>query len=101
MNSNKKETFTRSDIESLLKKEFPNLSKLEISMAIDVFIQTITESVALDEKVEIRGFGSFTTRNINARKGRNPNSGEKLIIPARKYPHFKVAKELRLIVDKN
>ena len=59
MNRIIKKTFTRSDIESSLKKEFPNLSKSEISSAIDVILRTITDAVALDEKIEIRGFGTF------------------------------------------
>ena len=48
MNKTKKETFTRSDIESSLKKEFPNLTKQEISQAIDIILDSIVDSVALD-----------------------------------------------------
>ena len=63
MNKIKKETFTRSDIELSLKKEFPNLNKSEISEAINIIFESIIEAVALDEKVEIRGFGTFS-KNI-------------------------------------
>ena len=94
MNSNKKETFTRSDIESLLKKEFPNLSKLEISMAIDVFFQTITESVALDEKVEIRGFGTFSKKFIRPRKFSNPKTKKISFLGETASIHFKPSKLL-------
>ena len=59
MNKINKETFTRSDIELILKKEFPNISKSNISEAINIILESITEAVALDEKVEIRGFGTF------------------------------------------
>ena len=64
MNNKKQETFTRSDIESSLKKEFPNLTKQEISQAIDIILDSIVESVALDDKVEgnvksITDFGIF------------------------------------------
>ena len=68
MNSIKKETYTRSDIELSLKKQFPNLSKLVIKEAIDVILSSITEAVALDEKVEIRGFGTFSKKFISPRK---------------------------------
>ena len=51
MNKKKKETFTRSDIETSLRKEFPNLTKSEITSAINVILESITEAVALDEKV--------------------------------------------------
>tara|TARA_B100000700_G_scaffold38368_1_gene38205 strand:+ start:713 stop:1006 length:294 start_codon:yes stop_codon:yes gene_type:complete len=94
VNSNKKETFTRSDIESLLKKEFPNLSKLEISMAIDVFIQTITEAVALDEKVEIRGFGTFSKKFIRPRKFSNPKTKKISFLGETASIHFKPSKLL-------
>ena len=47
----KKDTFTRSDIETSLRKEFPNLTKLEITEAVDAILNSITEAVALDEKV--------------------------------------------------
>ena len=64
MNKKKKETFTRSDIETSLRKEFPNLTKSEITSAINVILESITEAVALDEKVEIRGFGTFSKKFI-------------------------------------
>ena len=59
MNRLNKETFTRSDIESSLKKEFPNLSKSEISSAIDVILRTITDAVALDEKLKYEDLELF------------------------------------------
>ena len=58
----KKNTFTRSDIEASLRKEFPNLTKSQISDAIEVILDSIIESVALDEKVEIRGFGTLSKK---------------------------------------
>ena len=74
MNSKKKETLTRSDIELLLKKDFPNLSKTEISDAINTILESIIEAVALDEKVEIRGFGTFSKKYIRPRKFINPKT---------------------------
>ena len=59
----KLETFNRSDLEEQLLLEFPQLDKEKISIAIDIIINTITEAVALDNKVEIRGFGTFS-KNI-------------------------------------
>ena len=59
MNKKNKDNFNRSDIEKSLSKEFPNLTKSQISDAIDTVLSSITESVALDDKVEIRGFGTF------------------------------------------
>ena len=76
MNKKKKETFTRSDIETSLRKEFPNLTKSEITSAINVILESITEAVALDEKVEIRGFGTFSKKVIRPRRFTNPKTKE-------------------------
>ena len=94
MSSIKKESFTRSDIELSLRKEFPNLSKSEISEAITAILESITEAVALDEKVEIRGFGVFSTNTQKARISRNPKTGEKINTPKKKSIHFKYAKDM-------
>ena len=94
MNRTNKETFTRSDIESSLKKEFPNLSKSEISSAIDVILRTITDAVALDEKIEIRGFGTFSKKYIRPRKFVNPKTKKVSYIGETATLHFKPSKSL-------
>ena len=77
MNSNKPETYNRSDIELALTKEFPDLSKSQISLAIDSILESIVDAVALDSKVEIRGFGTFSKKYIRPRKFINPRTKEK------------------------
>ena len=94
MNNKNKETFTRSDIESSLKKEFPNLSKQEISQAIDVILESIIESVALDDKVEIRGFGTFSKKYIRPRKFINPKTKKISYLGETATLHFKPSKSL-------
>tara|TARA_X000000950_G_scaffold54646_1_gene65329 strand:+ start:2936 stop:3229 length:294 start_codon:yes stop_codon:yes gene_type:complete len=94
VNKIKKETFTRSDIEASLKKEFPKLSMLEISAAIDIIIESITEAVALDEKVEIRGFGTFSKKLIRPRKFINPMTKKVSYIGETATMHFKASKAL-------
>ena len=94
MNRVIKETFTRSDIESSLKKEFPNLSKSEISLAIDVILRTITDAVALDEKIEIRGFGTFSKKFIRPRKFVNPKTKKVSYLGETATMHFKPSKAL-------
>ena len=64
----KLETFNRSDLEEQLSLEFPHLDKVKISSAIDAIIDSVTEAVALDNKVEIRGFGTFSKKYIRPRK---------------------------------
>ena len=94
MNNQKQETFTRSDIEASLKKEFPNLSKFEIVEAIDAILESIVEAVALDEKVEIRGFGTFSKKFIRPRKFINPKTKEVSYLGETATMHFKPSKSL-------
>ena len=94
MNNKKKETFTRSDIEASLKKEFPNLPKNEISEAVDIILESIIEAVALGDKVEIRGFGTFSKKLIRPRKFINPKTKEVSYLGETSTMHFKPSKTL-------
>ena len=94
MNRIKKETFTRSDIELSLKKEFPDLSKLKISEALDTIFESIKDAVALDEKVEIRGFGTFSKKFIRPRKFTNPKTKKVSYLGETATMHFKPSKAL-------
>ena len=93
MNKNKK-TFNRSDIEQALCKEFPELTKSQIKDAIDVILETIIETIALDDKVEIRGFGSFSKKFIRPRKYINPKTKKVSYIGETATMHFKTSKSL-------
>ena len=94
MNNLKKETYNRSDIEASLKKEFPNLTKSQISEAIDSILESIVEAVALDEKVEIRGFGTFSKKFIRPRKFVNPKTKKISYLGETATMHFKPSKTL-------
>ena len=90
----KLETFNRSDLEEQLSLEFPHLDKVKISSAIDAIIDSITEAVALDNKVEIRGFGTFSKKYIRPRKFVNPKTKEVSYIGETATLHFKPSKSL-------
>ena len=94
MSSLKKDNFTRSDIESSLRKEFPELNKTDISDAIDIILESIIEAVALDDKVEIRGFGTFSKKYIRPRKFVNPKTKKVSYIGETATLHFKPSKSL-------
>ena len=94
MNNIKKDNFTRSDIESSLRKEFPDLNKSDISDAIDIILESIIEAVALDDKVEIRGFGTFSKKYIRPRKFVNPKTKKVSYIGETATLHFKPSKSL-------
>ena len=88
------DTFNRSDLEEQLSLEFPKLDKKEITGAIDVVINTITYAVALDNKVEIRGFGTFSKKYIRPRKFVNPKTKAVSYIGETATLHFKPSKSL-------
>lgn len=94
MNKIKKETFSRSDIEISLKKEFPHLTQLQIVNAINVIQDTIIDAVALDEKVEIRGFGTFSKKVIRPRRFVNPKTKKVSYLGETATMHFKPSKFL-------
>ena len=94
MSNKKQQTFNRSDIEQALSQEFPNLSKSQISLAIDSILESIVDAVALDEKVEIRGFGTFSKKYIRPRKFINPKTKEVSYLGETATMHFKPSKAL-------
>ncbi len=94
MNNLKKDTFKKSDIELFLRKEFPSLTKSQISEAIDSIIESLVEAVALDEKVEIRGFGTFSKKLIRPRKFVNPKTKKISYLGETATMHFKPSKAL-------
>ena len=94
MNKKNKDSFTLSDIEKSLRKEFPHLTKSQISDSIDVITESIVEAVALDKKVEIRGFGTFSKKFIRPRKFINPKTKKLSFIGETATMHFKPSKSL-------
>tara|TARA_B100000886_G_scaffold339821_1_gene306519 strand:- start:5528 stop:5821 length:294 start_codon:yes stop_codon:yes gene_type:complete len=94
VNKINKDTYTLSDIESSLRKQFPNLTKSQISDAINTIINLISEAVALDEKVEIRGFGTFSKKFIRPRKFVNPKTKKVSYLGETSTMHFKPSKFL-------
>ena len=94
MNNLKKDTFNRSDIEASLKKEFPDLTRLQISQVIDLILESIVDALAMDEKVEIRGFGTFSKKLIRPRKFMNPKTKKISYLGETATMHFKPSKTL-------
>jgi len=88
----------RSAMISALKEE-TNLSRKEAEKVAEVFFNAIEQTLARGERVEIRGFGSFTINSYRPYVGRNPKTGAQIEVPAKKLPFFKVGKELKDRVD--
>lgn len=86
---------TKSDLVKMLANANGSLTRKESEMVVDLVFDSIMNALRGGDKVEIRGFGSFTIRERNGRQARNPKSGEVVHIPAKKTPFFKTGKELR------
>ena len=94
MSNKSTKTFNRSDIETELLSQFPDLSKKQIKLAIDSIIESIVDAVAFDEKVELRGFGTFSKKYIRPRKFINPRTKEVSYLGETATMHFKPSKSL-------
>lgn len=88
----------RSDLINTLKESI-EMSRKDAEVVVNTFFDSISEMLAQGERVEIRGFGSFTVKTYKPYLGRNPKSGTPIRVPAKKLPFFKVGKELRDLVD--
>lgn len=85
----------RSELLQALAKESQSLRGDEIEKVVDVFFEEITARLADGGRVELRGFGAFSTRERDPRKGRNPRTGETVDVPGKRVPYFKPGKEMR------
>ncbi len=85
----------RSELVNKLCHDFPDLSQREIELVVTGIFNEITAQLAKGGRVELRGFGAFSTRNRDARTGRNPRTGEQVAVDAKKVPYFKPGKEMR------
>ncbi len=94
----KQPTLTKADlIEEVLR--ITELPRKESETIVETIFDSIIESLQKGDKIEIRGFGSFRTRQRRGRVGRNPKTGEKVEVPAKKIPFFKPSKELKDFVN--
>ncbi len=84
----------RSDLIDLITKKH-RLPRKQAEMAVVTIFEAMTDALQREERVEIRGFGSFTTRNYGSYTGRNPKTGRAVAVGPKRLPHFKVGKELR------
>jgi integration host factor subunit beta len=94
----KQATLTKADlIEEVLR--VTELPRKESETVVETIFESIIDALQKGEKIEIRGFGSFRTRERRGRVGRNPKTGAKVEVPAKKIPFFKPSKELKDFVN--
>ncbi len=90
---------TKSELVEKLAERMEYLTKKDCELIVDTIFDSMKEALKRGEKIEIRGFGSFTIRVRRAKEGRNPKTGEKVFIPEKRVPFFKVGKELREMIN--
>ncbi|WP_294239686.1 integration host factor subunit beta [uncultured Sphingomonas sp.] len=85
----------RSELVQKIGQHNPGLNPREVELIVTIFFDEITKRLAGDGRVELRGFGAFSTRARGARTGRNPRTGETVDVCAKRVPYFKPGKEMR------
>ncbi|MDA9646177.1 integration host factor subunit beta [Candidatus Pelagibacter sp.] len=84
----------KSKLLNQLKKSYPNFLKKDLEKVVAIVLNEIKQALKRGDRVELRGFGMFSTNIQKARISRNPKTGEKVNTPEKKTIHFKMAKEM-------
>ena len=90
---------TKSELIEALSLDQKHLAAADVEMAVKTLLEQMSQSLADGQRIEIRGFGSFSLHYRPPRMGRNPKTGEPVALPGKHVPHFKPGKELRERVD--
>ena len=93
--SRENKNMTKSDLIEILSERQSLLNYRDVELAVKLILEQMSENLASGDRIEIRGFGSFTLHHRPARIGRNPKSGESVTLDEKYVPHFKPGKELR------
>jgi integration host factor subunit beta len=86
---------TKSELIELIASRQTQLSAKDVELAVKTIIEHMSQTLATGERIEIRGFGSFSLHYREPRKGRNPKTGDTVELTGKYVPHFKPGKELR------
>lgn len=90
---------TKNELIKTTQEKFKRYSQKDIAIAVQAILDSMIGALKNNERIEIRGFGTFTMRERKPRVGRNPKSGAIVALGNRKVPFFKTSKDLRLKVD--
>lgn len=85
---------TKSELILRIAERFPHLFQRDCEMVVSTIFDEITETLAAGDRVELRGFGTFSIKKRDARTGRNPRTGEQVKVDAKYVPFFKTGKKL-------
>ncbi|MDA8360539.1 MAG: integration host factor subunit beta [Gammaproteobacteria bacterium] len=90
---------TKSELIFSLAERQPQLDQRDVELAVKGLLERMSAALEAGERIEVRGFGSFSLHERPSRLGRNPKTGTSVHVPDRRVPHFKPGKELRERVD--
>lgn len=90
---------TKSELIEAIARQQPHLALKDVELAVKCVIEQMSQSLSTGERIEIRGFGSFSLHYRPPRMGRNPKTGTSVALSSKHVPHFKPGKELRDRVD--
>jgi integration host factor subunit beta len=90
---------TKAELVDKIAEKKPGLTRKQVEVVVNTVLDGIKDALSREDKVEIRGFGSFRVRHRRAKEGRNPKTGETVQVPPKKVPFFKAGKEMREMVD--
>lgn len=99
MNERKENKMNKTEMISAVAEKIEGATKKDIAVVVDTILETIKETVASGEKIQLVGFGNFEVAERAARKGRNPKTSEEIMIPASKSPKFKASKAFKDMVN--
>lgn len=86
---------TKSELISIINEQFPQLTITDTSLSIQAILDSMSNALANDERIEIRGFGSFSVNTRSPRLARNPKTGEKVEVAVKHAPHFEPGLDLK------
>ncbi len=86
---------TKSELIEVLARKQNHLKDKDVELAVKSLLEQMSHALAMGERIEIRGFGSFSLHFRPPRLGRNPKTGDSVALPGKYVPHFKPGKELR------
>jgi integration host factor subunit beta len=95
MKIKKEGTLNKSDLIEAVGKRLPNLAARDVEIIVNTIFDGMTDSLVKNDRIEIRGFGSFEVRTRRPRQGRNPKTGSSVDVTERRVPFFKAGRELK------
>jgi integration host factor subunit beta len=98
MAESSRSAMTKADLISVVAKRL-DITQVQAGIIVEAALRSIVSALQGGQEVEIRGFGSFRFRNRAPRKGRNPKTGERVDVPPKKIPYFKMGKELKALLN--